>query len=254
MSEDTIKQFSKTSINYSKDILFSHGKDLDMIIKFVKPKKSMNVLDIATGAGHVAIKLSQYVKCVEAIDITPKMIQEAEKNIKSQNITNIKTKVMKADQLLFDKEHFDLITCRYAPHHFHNITKFLSEVYRVLKYNGMFVLIDIVSLPDYFLDEFINKINKMRDPTHIRSYTKNEWLSMILKSKLKVIDVKGFRNEYNLEDWLKRAETNEDKIRQIRQLIINCDNKIKSQFDIVYTKNTKTFTEDNIIITCRKFK
>ena len=97
MSEDTIKQFSKTSKNYSKDILFSHGKDLDMIIKFVKPKKFMNMLDIATGAAHVAIKLSQYVKCVEAIDITPKMIQEAEKNIKSQNITNIKTKVMEAD-------------------------------------------------------------------------------------------------------------------------------------------------------------
>ena len=118
----------------------------------------------------------------------------------------------------------------------------------------MFVLIDTISLPGYFLDEFINKINKMRDPTHIRSYTKNEWLSIILKSKLKVIDVKGFRNEYNLQDWLKRAETNEDKIRQIKQLIINCDNKIKSQFDIVYTKNTKTFAEDNIIITCRKIR
>ena len=250
----TIEQFSKTSINYSVDSLFSTGKDLDMIIKFAKPKKNMKMLDVATGAGHVAIKFSKYVNKVIAVDITPKMIRESEKNINTLDIANIEIKIMGAEKLLFKKEHFDLITCRYAPHHFNNVNKFLSEVYRVLKYNGMFVLIDIISSRDYIFDKFINNINKIRDPTHMRSYTKEEWLSMIEKSKLKVVDVENFRNEHNLNDWLKRAKTDKENVKEIKKIISNCNIKIKDKFDIKYTKNKKTFTEDNIIITCKKIQ
>ncbi|MGD1837376.1 MAG: class I SAM-dependent methyltransferase, partial [Nitrososphaeraceae archaeon] len=152
------------------------------------------------------------------------------------------------------KEHFDLITCRYAPHHFNNVNKFLSEVYRVLKYNGMFVLIVIISSREYIFDKFINKINKIRDPTHIRSYTKEEWFSMIEKSKLKVVDVESFRNEHNLNDWLKRAKTDKENVKEIKKIISNCNIKIKEKFDIEYTKNKKTFTEDNIMITCKKIQ
>ena len=65
-----IEQFDKTAENYSKDTIFSRGNDLEIVLKEMNPNSTMAVLDVATGPGHVAIKISPFVKSVYAIDIT----------------------------------------------------------------------------------------------------------------------------------------------------------------------------------------
>ena len=54
---EIVDQFDKTAENYSQDSLFSHGYDLDIILKQAHPNPTTIVLDVATGAGHVAMRL-----------------------------------------------------------------------------------------------------------------------------------------------------------------------------------------------------
>ena len=249
-----IDQFSQTSENYSRSNLFAHGKDLDMILQHAQPlDKAMNVLDIATGAGHVAIKIAPHVKQVIAIDITPKMAQKTIQNAKSQNITNISAKTMNAESIQFADKFFDIVTCRYAPHHFASIEKFLSEVSRVLKdNNGIFILIDVIAPEDSRMDLFINNVNKIRDHTHVRSYTESQWKDSIKRAKLKITSKINFSNTYDIDDWLSRAKTSKEDSQSIQHLFTNCNEEIKNHFNVQYSNDSRSFTEDIVMIKAKK--
>ena len=93
------------------------------------------------------MKIAPFVELVYAVDITPKMIEILEKTMMSKNIQNIIPQIMFADDLKFENDFFDVITCRFATNHFIDVRKFLSEIKRVLKPNGRLILGDIVAPP-----------------------------------------------------------------------------------------------------------
>ncbi len=71
------------------------------------------------------------------------------------------------------------MTCRIAPHHFLDIQKFLTETARVLKPGGRFVLVD-TTVPDDSPEAagWQNAVEAVRDPSHVRNYTPDEWRQM----------------------------------------------------------------------------
>jgi ubiquinone/menaquinone biosynthesis C-methylase UbiE len=64
-----------------------------------------------------------------------------------------------------------VITCRLAAHHFSHIAKAMQEITRVLKPNGVFLLVDHYAPEDKSLDDFINQVDQTRDPSHLKEYT-----------------------------------------------------------------------------------
>ena len=56
--EDTRAQFSKTSQSYLTSATHATNIDLDIMLFLLEPDDQMSVLDVATGAGHTAIKIA----------------------------------------------------------------------------------------------------------------------------------------------------------------------------------------------------
>ncbi|MCP3031783.1 class I SAM-dependent methyltransferase [Halobacillus sp. A1] len=76
---DSIKRkvqetFSKSKESYFTSATHNNQSDLDLITEWLKPKSEWNVLDIATGGGHVARQLSPDVHTVFATDLTKEML------------------------------------------------------------------------------------------------------------------------------------------------------------------------------------
>jgi ubiquinone/menaquinone biosynthesis C-methylase UbiE len=92
-------------------------------------------LDIATGAGHMALALAAHVTKVIAYDMTKEMLLEAKGNAVRRGLTNVITKKGIAENLPFPDSTFDIVTVRHAPHHFANVTVAIREMARVAK-NG----------------------------------------------------------------------------------------------------------------------
>ena len=250
---DIMDRFGRVSHAYASSPDFASGNDLDILLNLVKPNPTMVLLDIATGAGHTAVKMAQHVKHVTAIDITSEMIDRTQELANSKNLTNVTTLVMDAESLCFSDRLFDVVTCRFAPHHFGDVGKFLSEVHRVLKQGGTFALEDVSSPLDNEQDKFINEINKIRDPTHVRSYNSSEWKEMIENSGLQIQSVQNFRRTYDLETWLDRAGADVDAKAKVRQMCHSAPQNICSHFEIP-EKDPLTFTEDNVIILSAKYQ
>lgn len=124
--------FSKQASEYSKFRPQYPDEMIDYLVSFVKNKDT--ALDIATGNGQVAHKLSRFFKTVYGIDISQNQLANA---ISAQNIIY---KVAAAEDTSFENHKFDLITVAQAVHWF-EFDSFYKEIYRILKPDGIFAVL-----------------------------------------------------------------------------------------------------------------
>lgn len=105
---------------------------IDYVCSFVhEPGKA---LDLATGNGQVARKLSTRFESVYATDISEKQLENAFK------APNIIYKRERAEATSFEDNSFDLITVGQAVHWF-DFSIFYKEIYRILKPDGVFAIL-----------------------------------------------------------------------------------------------------------------
>ena len=130
-------------------------KEIAEIAKYSSPKK---ILDIATGTGDIAINLSQINGSkIEGVDVSGNMLKIARKKIDELKIDNIALKTCEAENLVFEDNHFDIVSIGYGVRNFSNLEKGLSESYRVLKRDGKLIILE-TSVPENPIIKFFYTI------------------------------------------------------------------------------------------------
>ena len=248
------RQFGKQSRLYATSQGHAYGDDLAILIEMLQPTKQMKVLDVATGAGHTAAAVAPLVESVVATDLTPEMVQEAQTLFAQKKLVNATAKVMDVDRLDFQEGSFDAVTCRIAPHHFLDIEKAVGQISKVLRVGGVFVLEDNVAPPAKRLDQFINDVEKLRDPTHVRSYTVRQWRGLLKAHNLKVTASKNYRKTHNIEQWIERSGISDAAVRRVYQAFSQASEAAIKHYDIVFSDDGKalTFTDDKVILVACK--
>mgnify|MGYP001238197616 FL=1 len=114
-----------------------------------KPKK---ILDLATGTGDFAIIAAKNTDAkITGVDISKRMLEKAKTKIKDQVINDrINFLLGDAENLNFDDSSFDAVTIGFGVRNFDNLNKGLEEIYRVLKTNGMVIILE-PAIPKFVL-------------------------------------------------------------------------------------------------------
>src|SRR5690606_17568962 len=123
---------------------------------------------------------------VTALDLTAQMLAAAEKFIRGNGHENVEFVEGDAEKLPFSDKTFDIVSCRIAPHHFPNITRFVSEVSRVLKSGGQFLLDDNVAPENNEFDKFSKPVEKKRHYSHFRAWKKTEWIKLLVNKGFEI--------------------------------------------------------------------
>ncbi|ANS77203.1 SAM-dependent methyltransferase [Paenibacillus yonginensis] len=199
------QQFSRNAEKYVVSPKHAKGEDLDWLVSHAEANRNMKVLDIATGGGHVANALAPLVQQVTAYDLTPEMLEAAERFISGNGHTNVNYVTGDAEKLPFEAASFDRVTCRIAAHHFTDITAFTAEALRVLKPGGKLLLIDNVAPEEDRLDQFYNEIEKLRDPSHVRAWKKSEWIHLMESTGFRMEMAVCFPKPFPFREWCERA-------------------------------------------------
>jgi len=130
-------------------------KEIAEIAKYSSPKK---ILDVATGTGDIAINLSKIKGSkIEGVDVSGNMLKIARKKIDELKIDNIVLKTCEAENLVFEDNHFDIVSIGYGVRNFSNLEKGLSESYRVLKKDGKLIILE-TSIPENLMIRFMYSI------------------------------------------------------------------------------------------------
>lgn len=153
--EQVAKMFDNISGNYDGlNRVISFGVDVKWrkkVLKLVSNKNPDTILDIATGTGDLAILMvSTTASKIVGLDISAGMLEVGRQKIDQRKLGNkIEMILGDSEKIPFPDNSFDAITVAFGIRNFENLEVGLSEILRVLKPNGIFVILE-TSVPEKF--------------------------------------------------------------------------------------------------------
>jgi ubiquinone/menaquinone biosynthesis C-methylase UbiE len=200
----TQERFGRHARDYVTSQDHAQGSDLDRLVELARPRPGWTALDIATGGGHTALRFAPHVACVVAADLTHKMLQAARAFIAGQGVQNILFSAADAEHLPYPAKTFDLITCRIAPHHFTDCAWFVQEAARALQPGGLLLVQDHVLPDDAAAAEYLEAFERLRDPSHHRAFSEEEWTGMFQEAGLEVEHTERIAKRHKFTSWVER--------------------------------------------------
>ncbi len=195
-------RFGAAAENYVRDRIHVEGDELDRMVELAHLTGAERVLDVATGGGHTALAFAPHAGEVVALDLTPAMLAAASRFIAEQGAVNVTFREGDAEALPFAAGEFDVVTTRYAPHHFPQPSRFLAETARVLRPGGRLAMFDNMAPEDDELDAFLNRLEAWRDPSHVRSHRMSEWVRRMTAAGLVVETADPLvHKRYDFQGW-----------------------------------------------------
>ncbi len=153
--EQVTRMFDNISGNYDfMNRLMTFGIDVKWrkkVVKMVANTKPRKILDIATGTGDFAIMLAEIKpEKIVGLDISQGMLEVGKKKVAEKGLNNLIEMVLgDSENLPFEDNSFDAVTVGFGVRNFENLDKGLSEINRVLRPGGIFVVLE-TSQPENF--------------------------------------------------------------------------------------------------------
>ncbi len=167
--EQVTKMFDNVSKEYDfLNRVLTFGLDISWrkkVVKIVAKNNSKNILDIATGTGDLAINLAKIKTAkITGLDISKGMLDIAKAKVKKKNLS-VELILGDSENLPFADATFDAITVGYGVRNFENLDKGLKEIYRVLKPNGIFVVLETSQPTKFPMKQLFKFYSKYVIPT-----------------------------------------------------------------------------------------
>ena len=146
--EQVATMFDNISANYDGlNRVISFGIDISWrkkVVQLVSKNNPKQILDIATGTGDLAIMMSQLnPDKIIGLDISSGMLDVGKRKIANVNLSDkIDMVVGDSENMPFNDNTFDAITVSFGVRNFANLDKGLTEIKRVLKPGGTFVVLE----------------------------------------------------------------------------------------------------------------
>ncbi|MET0759119.1 MAG: bifunctional demethylmenaquinone methyltransferase/2-methoxy-6-polyprenyl-1,4-benzoquinol methylase UbiE [Flavobacterium sp.] len=151
--EQVAQMFDTISGNYDGlNRVISFGIDVKWrkkVLQLVADTNPKTILDIATGTGDLAILMTNTnAEKIIGLDISAGMLEVGRKKIEAKKLSDkIEMILADSENMPFEDNTFDAITVAFGVRNFENLEKGLSEILRVLKPNGIFVILE-TSVPE----------------------------------------------------------------------------------------------------------
>ena len=176
------------------------------------------VLDVACGPGIVACDFAGHAEHVMGVDLTPGMIEQARALQASKGLANLDWRVADVADLPFDDASFSVVFSRYAFHHLLDPARVLAEMARVCRPGGRVVVVD-VHARDPEQGAAYDRMEKLRDPSHVRAIGLDEFASLYAKAGLLPPAVRTYGLEVDADALLAATDTPAGPREQVRSLL-----------------------------------
>jgi ubiquinone/menaquinone biosynthesis C-methylase UbiE len=219
--EQTVQsQFDPRANAYLTSAVHSAGPDLERakaLVALAIPAPS-RALDIGCGGGHLSFALAPHVARMVALDPSPGMLAAVSKAAAAKGLPQIEIRQGNAAALPWDDGSFDLVCTRYSAHHWTRLDQALREFARVLAPGGHALVIDTLGHEDALVDTFMQSIELLRDPSHVRNRSVPEWCSLLRSAGLVELERAEWPTRLEFIPWVERMHTPADRVAVIRSL------------------------------------
>ena len=250
--QEILDQFTKQAKPFANATAINDRHALDLLLNATKANADDTVLDVACGPGIVACAFAEKTHHVTGIDIVPAMIEQAMSLQKKRKLNNVSWETGDVSELPFPDDSFSIVTSRYSFHHLENPGMVLSEMTRVCCSGGKVVLIDVMVAEDQQKAKQFNRMEKLRDPSHVRALPLSEMKTLFHDVGLPSTEIYHYRIELELEGFLKRSFPKKEDEHKIRSMIRGSIEKDDFGIKAHYSGNTIRFTFPIAILVSEK--
>ena len=244
-----LDQYNTRASAYVNSAVHAAGEDLDLIAQIVANQRGAVALDVGCGGGHLTYRLAPLVSEVVACDLTESMLAAVVEQASLRGLPNIDTRRAAAESLPFETATFDVVATRFSAHHWHAFAEGIAEMARVLKPGGLALMSDVVSPGVSLLDTWLQTLELLRDPSHVRDASTAEWGAALAAAGLAIERIEHFRLRLDFATWVARMNTPEPQVTAIRMLQARAASAVKDYFEM---EEDGSFTVDTALFVARK--
>ena len=169
-----LDQFTRQAALFSTAAPITNADALRMIVEAARPGPDDTVLDVACGGGIVVCAFAPHVRRATGIDVTPAMLEQAQRLAAEKGLANVEWRQGDVKALPFEDGSFTIVVTRFSVHHFADPAGVLREMTRVCAPGGRLVVVDMYASEDPAKAAEFNRLERLRDPSHMRSLTLTE--------------------------------------------------------------------------------
>jgi SAM-dependent methyltransferase len=162
-------QFTRQAVPFSTARPIADPAVLDALVALVAPGPDDTILDVACGGGLVVCAFAPHVGHATGIDMTPAMLDRARALAAEKGIQNVAWDEGDVAALPYPDGVFTIVTSRFAMHHFPDPLAVMREMVRVCAPGGDIVVADTCVTADPAKAECFNRLERLRDPSHVRA-------------------------------------------------------------------------------------
>jgi SAM-dependent methyltransferase len=158
------------------------------IVKLCEVSRGCRILDVGCGSGSLSIAFAKYmgegevwgIDIWKRSDLSGNVPERTMENIKIEGVENIvRLKTADAREIPFPDDYFDAVVAVYAIHNIHShADKAISEIFRVLKAGGIFVMVETGLMMLYLKHDIFPKIKEKIDIFHTKRYLLSKILAI----------------------------------------------------------------------------
>lgn len=180
---------------YRESEAHREGPDLDLLVEWAADART--ALDVGSGGGHVARRLRDGGLDVVTVDPAPGMGADVQ---------------AAAEDLPFADASFDVVATRVAAHHFGDVAAAVAELARVSADR-------VLVVDNLFMGDAAEEADRVRDPSHVRNYTEQEWCALFEGAGLTVMETRRVDRPMRFGPWLERSGCTGAAAGRVRELL-----------------------------------
>jgi ubiquinone/menaquinone biosynthesis C-methylase UbiE len=213
------REFTKQAEQFSRSQSMRQKGGLEILPPLAGVKPNHRVLDLACGPGFVALEFARHAREVVGVDLTAEMLKKARALARREGFDNATFRRADGTRLPFPDGSFDLVVTRASFHHFPEPERVLQEMARVIKSNGRILISDNTSKNDPAKSRLQNRLEKLRDPSHVEMLPLKKWRRLFKDAGLRVVKERRLVQPRSAEDWMALSRTPPKTRRKIRRLL-----------------------------------
>jgi ubiquinone/menaquinone biosynthesis C-methylase UbiE len=209
-------QFTRQAAPFAAAAEIRNEEVLRRIVEMADAGPTDTVLDVACGPGLLACAFARTARHVTGIDATPKMLEQAAAVQRQHGLDNLTWDAGEVPPLPYRDAAFSIVSARFAFHHFLDPLAVLKEMRRVCRAGGRVIVVD--SAPARDKADAFNRMEQLRDPSHVRALPPEELAALFASAGLPEPRASYEVMPYELESFLGRSFPKDGDADRIRQM------------------------------------
>jgi SAM-dependent methyltransferase len=212
--QQIVGEFTHQAETFASSAIANSSRTLAELIRLAAPRAGQRWLEAACGPGIISRRIAG-----DGVDLTPAMIEVAQREAQSAGIDNATFAIGDATALPYPDASFDGAITRFSVHHIAAPGRVVAEMARVVQGAGAVIVADHLADDDAEAAAWSQEIERLRDPSHWACLSLGRLRRLGVQAGLRLQDEALVPLELDFDDWLDRGSGSDTDRELIERLI-----------------------------------